>query len=235
MILIGLQYDVLTTPITTPIFHSRILTSLSTHLANVQQPVFDSSGTLNSSQNAAPLIIPSLVPEDSVLRPSEFNSHLVGVSSNWIDLCSPDPLIADISRQILLLEVSYAAFCGLSYITIPGPRLHHGTAHGVGLIYYARAVQEVLTSAPYIQVHIWLPMVDSPDSASNNEIGDLAPFARQEYLSQFQSEIGSQLDMFGTWDAWNSIRKVCKYPSRLVVGKKYTLNYFLSFKDFFHS
>lgn len=183
--------------------------------------MYDASGTLHSSGNAAPLILPSLVPEDSVLQPGEFNSHLVGVASSWIDLCSPDPLIADISRQILLLEVSYAAFCGLTYIVIPGPKLHHGTAHGVGLIYYARAIQEVLTSAPYIQVHIWLPMVDSPEATSHNEIGDLAPFARQEYVNEFQSEVPSQLDMFGTWDAWNMIRKICKYPSRLVVGKKY--------------
>jgi protein arginine N-methyltransferase 5 len=147
-------------------------------------------------------------------------SNVVAVSSSWIDLCSPDPLIADISRQVLLLEVAYAAFCGASYIIIRGPRLHHDGLHAEGVPYFARAVQEAMSMAPYIHMHIWLQMIDNPD-LELNEMGDLARFARAEYLSEWQVTGPSKMDLFGTWDAWNIIRTVCKYHSRLLVGKNY--------------
>src|SRR5438034_11778787 len=114
-----IQYDMVTTPITTPHFHSRVLTLLSSHLSKLQPPTFDRSRTLASSHNTSPLIIPPLSPGDSPLTPDESISHLVAVSSSWIDLCSPDPLIADVSRQVLMLEIAYAAFCGVSFAIIP--------------------------------------------------------------------------------------------------------------------
>ena len=168
-----LQYDMLTTPITTPRFHSRVLTLLSSHLSNLQLPTYDSSRTLASSHNTNPLTIPPLSPDDSPLTPNESINQLVAVTSSWIDLCSQDPLIADISRQILTLEIAYAAFCGVSFVIIPGPRLQHGSLHAEGLMYYARAIQDILSVGPYIQIHIWLQMVDNPDVVAD-EMGDLA-------------------------------------------------------------
>ncbi|EDN02978.1 hypothetical protein HCAG_00842 [Histoplasma mississippiense (nom. inval.)] len=175
------NYDLLTTPITTPLFHSRVLTLLSTHLSDSRPPVLDPTLTLGTSHNTSPVTVPPLSPEDTFLTPNESTSQLVGVTSPWIDLCSPDPLIADISRQVLNLEVAYAAFCGVSFVIIPGPRLHHGNVHGEGLMYYARAVQDILNIGLYIQVHIWFGMVDIPDLETSN-VGDLAPFARADYL-----------------------------------------------------
>ncbi|EGE81685.2 hypothetical protein RJZ56_004886 [Blastomyces dermatitidis] len=210
------NYDLLTTPITTPVFHSRILTLLSTHLSDSRPPVCDATLTLGTSHNTSPVTIPPLLPEDTFLTPNESTSQLVGVTSSWIDLCSPDPLIADISRQILSLEISYAAFCGVSFVIIPGPRLHHGNVHGEGLMYYARAVQDVLNVGLYIQVHIWFSMVDNPD-LETNDVGDLAPFARAEYLSA-RDDLAPKLDLFGTWEAWDVIRKLCRYHSRLFVA-----------------
>jgi protein arginine N-methyltransferase 5 len=117
-----------------------------------------------------------------------------------------------------MLEIAYAAFCGVSFAIIPGPRLHHGSLHAEGLMYYARAVQEILSVGPYIQIHIWLRMVDNPEFETD-EIGDLAPFARAEFLGDLEDEWPSKVDLFGTWDAWDVIRKTCKYNSRLFVGK----------------
>jgi len=208
----------LTTPITTPHFHSRVLALLSSHLSNLQPPTYGSSRTLASSHNTSPLTIPPLSPGDSPLTPNESINQLVAVSSSWVDLCSPDPLIADISRQILTLEIAYAAFCGISFVIIPGPRLHHGSLHVEGLMYYARAVHEILSVGPYIQIHIWLRMVDNPD-VDADEMGDLAPFARAEFLGDMEAERPSKVDLFGTWDAWDVIRRICKYHSRLFVGK----------------
>jgi protein arginine N-methyltransferase 5 len=89
--------------------------------------------------------------------------------------------------------------------------------HSEGVVYYARAIQDALNLGPYIQFHIWLRMVDNPELEVDS-MGDLAPLARQEYL---QLEAGNlpKIDPFGTWDAWDLIRKTCKYHTRLFVGK----------------
>ncbi|KAJ5690303.1 hypothetical protein N7462_004695 [Penicillium macrosclerotiorum] len=207
------NYDMLTVPITTPHFHSRVLGLLSSYLPNLQSPSYDPIGTMATSQNTRPLLIPPLSKLDSNLTPNEATSQIVGVTSSWIDLCSPDPLIADLSRQVLMLEVAYAAFCGIGYLLIPSPKLHHGGTHSEGVVFYARAIQDALNLGPYIQFHIWLRMVDSPDLEVDT-MGDLAPLAREEYLQQ---EVGSSagVDQFGTWDAWDLIRKTCKYHTRL--------------------
>ncbi|KAJ5558484.1 hypothetical protein N7461_002456 [Penicillium sp. DV-2018c] len=211
------NYDMMTVPITTSHFHSRVLRLLSSYLADLQSPTYDDHiGTMGTTSNTRPLVVPSLSTADSYLTPNDATSQLVGVTSSWIDLCSPDPLIADLSRQVLMLEVAYAAFCGIGYLLIPGPKLHHGALHSEGVIYYARAVQDALSLGPYIQFHIWLQMVDNP-AAEVDTIGDLAPLARAEYS---QSDEGAQanIDPFGTWEAWNSIRKTCKYHTRLFVA-----------------
>lgn len=207
----------LTVPITTTHFHSRVLGLLSSYLSNLQSPSFDRIGTMATSQNTRPLTIPPLTKLDSNLTPNDATSQLVGVTSSWIDLCSPDPLIADLSRQVLMLEVAYAAFCGIGYLLIPSTKLHHGGMHSEGVVYYARAIQDALNLGPYIQFHIWLRMVDNPELEVDS-MGDLAPLARQEYL---QLEAGNlpKIDPFGTWDAWDLIRKTCKYHTRLFVGE----------------
>ncbi|KAL3439227.1 PRMT5 arginine-N-methyltransferase-domain-containing protein [Aspergillus tetrazonus] len=209
------NYDMLTTPITTPHFQSRVLSLLSSHLSNIQAVSHSDSGTLMTTENILPLVVPQLGPADTHLTPNEAMSQLVGVTSSWIDLCSPDPLIADLSRQVFMLEVAYAAFCGIGYLLIPGPKLHHKGMHSDGVMYYARAIQDALSLGPYIQFHIWLDMVDNQD-LELDEMGDLAPLAREEF---FDTEIEQpKIDLFGTWDAWDAIRRTCKYHSRLFVA-----------------
>ncbi|KAL4931553.1 protein arginine N-methyltransferase [Aspergillus undulatus] len=210
------NYDMLTTPITTSHFHSRVLSLLSSHLSNSRPISHDDPGTLMSTNNTRPLVVPQLGPADTHLTPNEAMSQLVGVTSSWIDLCSPDPLIADISRQVFMLEVAYAAFCGIGYLLIPAPKLHHKTMHSGGVIYYARAIQDAISLGPYIQFHIWLNMVDNQDLELDS-MGDLAPLAREEFFDGFEIE-KPKIDLFGTWDAWDAIRRTCKYHSRLFVA-----------------
>lgn len=217
----------LTVPITNSHFHSRVLGLLSSYLCDLQVPSRDATGTMATSQNTRPATIPPLSLNDSNLTPNEATSQIVGVTSSWIDLCSPDPLIADLSRQVLMLEVAYAAFCGIGYLLVPGPKLHHGGIHSEGVAYYARAMQEALSLGPYIQFHVWLGMVDSPE-LETDAMGDLAPLAREEYLLPNEG-ISPKVDSFGTWDAWDLIRKTCRYHTRLFVGKD-TLS--LSFRSF---
>ncbi|KAH8705134.1 protein methyltransferase RmtC [Talaromyces proteolyticus] len=210
------NYDMLTTPITTSHFHSQVLALLSSHLSSSEIPYRDAVGTLNNSRNTKVLTVPPLSAVDTTLTPNDLISQVVGITSSWIDLCSPDPLIADVSRQILMLEVAYAAFCGINYLIIPGPRLHHGGLHSEGLMYYSRAVQEALSVAPYIQIHIWLRMVDNPE-AEVTAMGELAPFAREDF-SVSDNDVPGKIDLFGTWDAWEIIRTTCKHHSRLFIA-----------------
>jgi type II protein arginine methyltransferase len=195
-----------------------MLALLSSHLSGLSPPFCDAAGTMGTTQNTKVLTTPSLSAEDTTLTPNELIGQIIGVTSSWIDLCSPDPLIADISRQILKLEVAYAAFCGFNHLVIHGPRLHHGPFHSEGLVYYAKAIQDAFETSPYIQIHIWLGIVDNPDLEASG-IGDFTRFAREEYLGT-PDEQPAKIDLFGTWDAWNVIRTACKYHSRLFVGKK---------------
>lgn len=222
----------LTTPITTPHFHTRVLTLLSSYLDEVESAI--------SQYNAIPTVS-SLSPVDTPLAPGETLSQLLGVISPWIDLCSPDPAVYNISRQVLELEVAYAAFCGLGNIILPAPKLHHGKLHGDGVTQYAYAIQEALKIGHYIHMSVLLPMMDTSEQEIDEVVGSLADRARGRYLglpedARHKDSIEVEerdkevtvlatrkkpvkYNFFGTWDAWNIIRTVCKYNSRLCVGK----------------
>ena len=204
----------LTTPITNSHFHSRVLTLLSSSLAS------SSSATnidITQSRNASPIVIPPLSPADTPLTPDGTTSQLIGTSSSWIDLCSPDPVITDISRQVLGLELSYAAFCGLTYVLIPGPRMRSLVDNESGLVQYARAVLDGLGQGPFMQLYIWLPMIDHSDNDKDG-MGDLSAFARPE--SGSTEGVAKRLDLFGTWEHWDMIRTICNYSTRLYIGKE---------------
>ena len=208
----------LTTPITSPHFHSRVLTLISSHLAELAD--FESSNDLLNNTLTPTPIIPPLTPVDTPLTPGDTVSQLIAYSSPWIDLCSPDPLIASISRQVLNIEIAYASFCGLGNIIIPGPRTYSsGSVESDGLVQYARAIQEALSIGSYIQIAIHIPMYGCEEAKEMT--GDLLPFARVQRPPG--SKESREINLFETWDAWNLIRSVCKYNSRLSVGKKTTL------------
>lgn len=225
----------LTTPITTPIFRARVLTLVSNHLEELDK---------HPDKYIPVPIIPSFSPVDTSLAPSEIVSQLLAVASPWIDLSSPDPVIYNISRQVLELEVAYAAFCGIGNIILPRPRLHHGKLHGEGITQYAYAVQEALNIGQYIQLSVSLPMMDSSEDDEEDDYSSLPTLARGRYvglaedgyervsmedgeepgdaeISSRSSRKASKFDFFGTWDAWNVIRTVCKYSNRLFVGKNW--------------
>jgi protein arginine N-methyltransferase 5 len=221
------QYDMLTSPITTPAFQSRVLSLISSHLkelSSLQPP------EISSTRNVPPApIIPPLTPEDTPLAPGDTVSQLIAYSSPWIDLCSPDPLISNISRQVLNVEIAYASFCGVGNVVIPRPRTYNsGSTESDGIIQYARAIQEALTMTGYLQISVQLPMYGNEEAAEIT--GDLRSFARNQQTTA--AKTNKDIDLFETWDAWNLIRSVCTYSSRLSVGKKpYTIVYLPHFAD----
>lgn len=216
------QYDMITTPITTPHFQSRVLSLILAHLSEASQVSTPAQSARNKSKSipSAP-IIPPLLPADTPLTPGDTVSQLIAYSSPWIDLCSPDPLISNLSRQVLNIEIAYASFCGVGNIIIPGPRSYgSGEADSDGLAQYARAIQEALTIGSYIQIAIQIPMYGYEEVRETK--GDLSPFARDLH-AKASAKASDESVLFETWDAWNTIRSVCKYSSRLSVGEKLTL------------
>lgn len=196
--------------ITTNAFYTRISSVLTTHLAtldgdrshdNLPPPVLDS---LNCTDVNSP---------DTHLQPRSFVPRLLLMSAPWIDLTSQDPLIADISRQVLILEVQYAAFCGASNVIITGPALSRCVQDG--LTRFARAIQEALSLAPFVQLHILMPM--GSGDGHEGEIFNLASHAREKYESG--ARIEDDQDAFASWDAWNVIRSTLEYSSRVSLGK----------------
>ncbi|CZT02672.1 related to SHK1 KINASE-BINDING protein [Rhynchosporium graminicola] len=208
-------YDMLTSPITSPHFHSRVLTLISTYLSELSD--IESSGdAAKRSAPPAPIITP-LDPVDTPLTPGDTVSQIIAYSSPWIDLCSSDPLIANISRQVLNIEIAYASFCGVGNIVIPGPRTYHsGSTDNDGLVQYARAIQEGLSIGSYLQMAIHVPMYGNEEA--KEMIGDLRPFARGYSSETAQGKGSKDIDLYETWDAWNLIRSVCKYSARLSVA-----------------
>ena len=194
-------YDLLTTRITTPTFHSRVLSTLRNHTPAPSTP--------------SPLLS-SLTPADSTLEPSESNSSLLALVSPWISLGSPDPIVAHLSQQVLSLEVAYAAFCGVSNVVIPAP------LEDEDVLKYARVVSEALGMGPYLQVHVLMPMKGRElelEVLADGERG-LAEFVRGEYVvaeGEDEAEEGEVAE-FGSWEVWNRVREFCGYSARLSIG-----------------
>ncbi|KAL8850378.1 MAG: hypothetical protein Q9221_004698 [Calogaya cf. arnoldii] len=169
------NFEFLTTPITTPLFHSRVLALLSTQYSELKD------GHL---ENHCPAVS-SLSATDAAITPSDTISQLIGIASPWVDLSSPDPIVYNVSRQVLALEISYAAFCGLGNVVLPGPKLQYGSAHGEGVVQYACAIQELLALNSYTQILIHLPMMYHPDQDGDDVEGSLSSlFTRKEYIEE---------------------------------------------------
>ncbi|KAL9624109.1 MAG: hypothetical protein Q9160_001631 [Pyrenula sp. 1 TL-2023] len=210
------NYDMLAVPITTTQFHTRVLKLISDTLAEGDSRSANGNFSFQSSQDLVAPKVPSLSPSDSDLVPNETISQTLALTSSWIDVCSQDPIIASVSRQVLALEVSYAAFCGVTYVVVQGPVDESVCSSDGGLMQFARAMQDALEVGPYIQIVVRLPMVN--DNLNNaGEVGDLGRFARAEYLKSHTAPAKLKDDL-ESWSAWNTIRTVCKYHVRLSVG-----------------
>lgn len=187
----------LTSPITNDHFHTRVLSLLNSY-----------TQSLTDASHPQPLpLIPALDHPDTPLGPSDTISQLVTYTSSWIDLSSSDPVIAHLSRQVFHLEIAYAAFCGATTVVIPGPRLSHGQN---GVSQFARAVKEALNIGSYVSLHVQLPMDGTDTGAERDHLGDLARFEKNDTASS-----AAKTNVWSSWDAWNTIRTICKYNSRL--------------------
>lgn len=202
----NLQFGFVTTSITNQVFHKRVVNLFKAFLL----------GTKNTEQAGSipDPVVPPLTIEDTTLFPGTYTSGLVAYASPWIDLCSPNHVVSSISRQVLNLEVSYANFCGVRSIIVPGPK--HDVAkvgNGQGITQYARAIKEAFSIGTRVNIMIHLPMYREPGLEDKVELLSSGEDASEATLG------GQDIDLFSTWDSWHTIRSVCEYDSRLFVGK----------------
>ncbi|KAH8677593.1 protein arginine N-methyltransferase [Xylariales sp. PMI_506] len=200
-------FGFVTTPVTNTHFQQRIEKLASKAIAEAKSSEIPSC-------HPDP-IVPPLTTEDTTLFPSPSTTGLIAYSSPWIDLCSANPVVSSISRQTLNLEVSYANFCGVRTIIIPGPRkdaIETGNAQGIAQ--YARAVQEALVIGTRINFVIHLPMYREP--GLDERVASLSDTVLGPDESSRANE--DDVDLFSSWDSWHLIRSVCDYDGRLFVA-----------------
>lgn len=201
------QFSFVTTPVTNDNFRERVTELATKSCAELQNSEIPSC-------HPDP-IVPPLTTEDTSLFPGHSTSGLIAYSSPWIDLCSDNPAISSISRQVLNLEVAYANFCGVRTIIFPGPRQDAVKAgNSRGLAQYARAIQETLLIGTRMNFVIHLPMYREPGleeatSTLSSELDNSKAAAANEQ---------DDIDIFSSWDSWHLIRSTCDYDSRLFVG-----------------
>jgi protein arginine N-methyltransferase 5 len=199
--LISFQYDMLTSPITTPHFRTSVLNLVATY--------HKTASTHPSPEDLPVPLIPALKPIDSTLMPSDTISQLLITASTWIDLASPDPVIANVSRQVFNLEVAYAAFCGVQHIVVQGPTVGNGAV----IQQFSRAMQEAIAVGPYIQFHLQMPLGDSKTNVAV-DAESLAAFARADR----NGEKGT-ITEWSSWEVWHAVRQFCHYSGKLTLGR----------------
>ncbi|KAL9943091.1 Protein arginine N-methyltransferase 5 [Verticillium nonalfalfae] len=193
-----------TSPVTNKNFHSRVIELAKAHLALVKE-----AGP--HAQSLADPIIPPLTPKDTALFPSPVVNTYIAYTSPWIDLASTNPVIANISRQVLNLEVAYANFCGVRSVVVPGPRSDASKNGGnQGLAQYGRALQEAMTVGSRLNFLIHIPMYREP--GLEEKIDTLSVLLGEE------KKAAQAIDVYSTWDSWHVIRTICEYSLRLFVA-----------------
>lgn len=185
---------------------------MSDHLASLGKDGHQGTSILTAPQ--ADPILPPLTPDDTSLYPSPAVNTYTAYISPWIDLSSSNPIIANISRQVLNLEINYANFSGVRTIIIPGPQQDVTKTGGhQGLAQYSRAIQEALTVGSRLNFMVHVPMYREPNAGVRIQtLSSILPQAASDSEPQ-------DIDIFTTWDSWHHIRTVCGYNTRLSVGK----------------
>ncbi|OAA57476.1 protein methyltransferase [Niveomyces insectorum RCEF 264] len=199
-----------TAPITNRQFRDRVFALQTTYRHAAGSDVFSETERANPS---FPLpTIPALTDDDTTLFPGFCTSALIAYSSPWIDLYSSDPLVANLSRQVLNLEVAYASFCGVRGIIVPGPR---ADADGKRVAQYGRAIREALQVAGRVSLVVHLPMYREPGLEEKTETTLSGPDA---YAATDKAAASEEIDIYSCWDTWHSIRSICDYSPRLSVA-----------------
>ncbi|KAK0626927.1 PRMT5 arginine-N-methyltransferase-domain-containing protein [Immersiella caudata] len=202
-------FDFVTTPITNHHFRQRVVELYKSHLQDREQ--WGLSDVAKTNLSLPGPVVPTLTDEDTSYGPSSYVGSLIAYSSPWIDLCSPDPIISSISRQVLNMELVYASFCGARSVIIPGPREDESSS---AVMQYSRCIQEALQAANRINIIVHMPMYREP--GLEEKAATLSSLLGKANGAGSSAE--KEIDIFTTWDSWHTVRSVCNYSARLFVA-----------------
>lgn len=140
----------------------------------------------------------SVIPfasSDLILSPTQWNSHVVGKISSWIDLDSEDEELRMDSEIALKQEISWASHLSLQACLLPAPK-------GPSCGNYARCVNQILQGINSMQLWLRIPLENS------EPVDDTAD-------ANYDSTSGRTLD---TWEWWNSFRVLCEHHNQLCIA-----------------
>ncbi|KAF4549144.1 PRMT5 TIM barrel domain-containing protein [Elsinoe fawcettii] len=196
-------YDMITTPVTNAAFRE--------HVQQLMKDCTIPDGTQGVTEFP---VVPSLGPSFSTLHPTDAISSMIAVISPWADVTSPDPLVAHVSRQVVSVEIAYAAFCGLSNVILP-PLCRAGVPTNPATVSaYSEMVSRSLSIGPYLQIIVPFPMDDQKIAPE-----DIGPSLESTPRStNGKSEPVEATDILSPWDSWNHVRSTCDYASKLSIS-----------------
>lgn len=180
------------------------------------QREYDRLATSDNSDTRRPF--PELSPltaDETEVSPDEVSSRLLYVASDWNDLGSPDPHVADVAKQVLLQEVTYAGFCGATNVMLRGPTVESKSHRRMFISAFADAVRQAQASSPSLTISILLPMTF--DLAADSSNGHNTEAEKQRKSANDKASDHTS-DLLATWDLWHSIRTACKYDNRVSLG-----------------
>lgn len=138
--------------------------------------------------------VPPLEFDDILLLPGAHIRNVIALTAPWVELDSKNPRIAALSVRVLLQEIAYAIYCGITYFIVCGPKRRTNVEQ------YAQAISQILKALPsycHLLVHL--------------------PLAEEDYISSRTGERVPPTDYLSIWDVWNTIRTINNYPSNLSV------------------
>lgn len=139
--------------------------------------------------------VPPMESDDILLLPGAHVRNVIALTAPWVELDSKNPRIAALSVQVILREIAYANYCGVTYFVVGGPKRRTNVEQ------YAQAISQLLSALPaycHLLVHL--------------------PFAEEDYISSRTGERVPPEDYLSIWDVWNSIRTINNYAQNLSVA-----------------
>lgn len=203
------QINAGTVPITTSTFKDKVSTLLQYRRSH------------RGSREASVLLLPPFRSEDVLLTPETGPHTSLAISSFWIDVCSSDPLIAEISELVLLQELSFAAFCGVQHVLVRSPCFQSGPQRTGQLERFSKVVQKALRIDSSFVISITVP---APHGAGEEilpllNLGTLRSENQKNVRTINDALHSENIEWEKPWRAWDEIRSFCQYNSRLAIGR----------------
>lgn len=181
-------YDLVTAKITTRSFKHKILNLFTPNLDDQRSSSTGASAKLSAPINgsaAESVVVPPLEAEDILFFPGPHVSNTIALAAPWAELDARHDVLSQVSYQVLRRELQYAQFCGLPYVVIPGPKRR------TNLSRYAQSVASLLREAPQLKLII-----------------------HTTFSEEFRNNL-PPADLLSTWEVWDTVRKMCDYPTNL--------------------